>query len=70
MIVWIIEILESSKPDQRIDPARPRNKGLFLRLKYISPEMLINPLCGKIINDVQGLPLGRHAHGAQEPRHI
>jgi len=33
-------------------------------------EMLINSLCGKIINDLQGLPVGRLAHGAQEPRHI
>ena len=31
---------------------------------------MINSLCGKIINDVQGLPIGRLAHGAQEPRHI
>ena len=36
----------------------------------IPGETPINSLCGKIINDVQGLPVGRLAHGAQEPRHI
>ena len=33
-------------------------------------EMLINSLRGKITNAVRALPAGRHAHGAQEPRHI
>ena len=37
---------------------------------FFLKEMLINSLCGKIINDAQGLPVGRPAHGAQEPRHI